>query len=168
MPFEEETLSKGRVTKATLNNIEISRSAWLMLQDWIETLPRPWRIFQPLGFLAFGYAIQKGLDWYDAVQGHAETRGSDIAYSKLFTLGLLCIGVLSLVADFALRRQESRPIGSILDLCDHINESVGIDRERRRRSLWERIREKFWRIALTQQAQPSSPAQGPDSGEPRS
>jgi len=167
MPFEEETESKGKVTRPSLDNVEIPKTGWLMIQDWIEALPRPWRLFQPLGFFLLGISATTGFRWYDAAHGTTD-RSADISFYRVATVLLIVGGAISLVADLALRRETSRPVGTILDYCDHINESLGIERPRGQRSMWARVRGMNVASEPKPPAEDSVPAQAPDPGGPTS
>jgi hypothetical protein len=130
----EQVHSQGSVLAPEIDDVRVPRQGWLMIQDWIEALPRPWRIFQPLGFFLLGIAATALFAWREA------DVENDIRYYKMLTIVLAVAGAIAILADFAIRRETKRPVGTILDYCDSVNKSLGINRPRNQRSLWKRIR----------------------------
>jgi hypothetical protein len=121
--------------QAPLNTFHIPDRDWFMIHDWIDALPMPSRLFQPLGFLAWGVAAQAGFEWHQA------TSHSDVTWYRLLTIAAVVVGAAFIICDVKLRHEQSKSAAFISERMDHLNAGLGVTRPVRsaRRRIWHRL-----------------------------
>jgi hypothetical protein len=93
-----------------------------MIHDWIDRLPLASRLFQAIGFLAWGVAIQAGFEWQQAATDH------DRSWYRLLTFAAIFVGAAFIVCDLKLRREQGKSASFISDRMEEINKSLGVTR----------------------------------------